>query len=54
MRFLPDDVPQGPFIPRDEAERAAAMVAATFREVLLGDDATGIPTVSPTDPRRRR
>ena len=46
VRFFPDDVPQGPFIPRDEAERAAAMVAATFREVLLGDDATGIPTIT--------
>ena len=45
LRFFPDDVPQGPFIPRNEAERAAAMVAATFREVLLGDDATGIPTI---------
>ena len=46
VRFFPDDVPQGPFIPRDEAERAAAMVAATFREVLLGGDATGLPTIS--------
>jgi hypothetical protein len=34
LRFWPDDVPQGPFLPRDEAERAAAMVAATFRDVL--------------------
>ena len=37
MRFWPDDVPQGPFLPRDEAERAAAMVAATFRDVLAAD-----------------
>ena len=45
LRFWPDDVPQGPFLPRDEAERAAAMVAATFRDVLsAGADA--LPTVS--------
>ncbi len=37
VRFWPDDVPQGPFLPREEAERAAAMVAATFREVLAVD-----------------
>ena len=43
VRFWPDDVPQGPFLPRDEAERAAAMVAATFRDVLAvgADDAAG-------------
>ena len=34
IRFWPDDVPQGPFLPRAEAERAAGLVAATFREVL--------------------
>jgi hypothetical protein len=34
VRFWPDDVPLGPFLPREEAERAAAMVAATFRDVL--------------------
>jgi hypothetical protein len=45
LRFWPDDVPQGPFLPRDEAERAAAMVAATFRDVLaVGAD--GLPTTT--------
>lgn len=37
VRFWPDDVPQGPFLARDEADRAVAMVAATFREVLVGE-----------------
>jgi type III secretion system-like peptide-binding chaperone len=45
VRFWPDDVPQGPFLPRAEAERAAAMVAATFREVLA-PDATALPTIA--------
>ena len=45
LRFWPDDVPQGPFLPREEAERAAAMVAATFREVLaVGAEA--LPTLA--------
>ena len=30
----PDDVAQGPFLPRADAERAVAMVTATFVEVL--------------------
>ena len=47
VRFWPDDVPLGPFLPRDEAERAAAMVAATFREVLAGG-VPGLPTVMST------
>lgn len=46
VRFWPDDVPHGPFLPRDEAERAAAAVAATFREVLLGDGPGGLPSVT--------
>ena len=45
LRFWPDDVPQGPFLPRAEAERAAAMVAATFREVLAAD-ATDLPSIA--------
>jgi hypothetical protein len=45
VRFWPDDVPQGPFLPRDEAERAAAMVAATFRDVLAVD-AAELPTIA--------
>ena len=45
VRFWPDDVPLAPFLPRDEAERAAAMVAATFREVLA-PGAEGLPTLS--------
>jgi hypothetical protein len=46
VRFWPDDVPQGPFLPIDDAERAAVVVAATFREVLLGERATSLPTVA--------
>ncbi|MEO6790607.1 MAG: hypothetical protein ABI249_05670 [Ornithinibacter sp.] len=34
IRFWPDDVPQGPFLPGEDADRAATMVASTFREVL--------------------
>jgi len=46
VRFWPDDVPQGPFLPREEAERAAAMVARTFHEVLaVGAEA--LPTTTP-------
>ncbi len=45
VRFWPDDVPLGPFLPRDEAERAAAMVAATFRDVL-SVGATDLPTLA--------
>jgi hypothetical protein len=45
LRFWPDDVPQGPFLPRAEAERAAVMVAATFREVLAVD-VTDLPLVA--------
>ena len=47
VRFWPDDVPQGPFLPRADAERAVAMVAGTFREVLLADPTAGPPTVTP-------
>ena len=43
VRFWPDDVPLAPFLPRDEAERAATMVAATFREVLAVG-ASDLPT----------
>jgi type III secretion system-like peptide-binding chaperone len=45
LRFWPDDVPSGPFLPRAEAERAAAMVAATFRDVLAVG-ATDLPTLT--------
>jgi len=34
VRFWPDDVPQGPFLPRADAERAVEAVAATLREVV--------------------
>ena len=34
VRFWPDDVPRGPYLPREDAERAAAAVARAFREVL--------------------
>ena len=39
VRFWPDDVPQGAFLARDEAQRAVAMVASTFREVLAREGA---------------
>ena len=45
LRYWPDDVPLGPFLPRDETERAAAMVAATFREVLSVGEAE-LPTIA--------
>ncbi len=32
--FWPDDVPEGPFLPLADAERAAAAVATTMREVV--------------------
>lgn len=47
VRFWPDDVPHGPFLPRDEAERASTMVAATFRDVL----AVQAPALPVTTPR---
>jgi hypothetical protein len=34
IRFWPDDVAQGPFLPHDDAERAVAMIVATFEQVL--------------------
>ncbi len=44
VRFWPDDVAQGPFLPREEAERAARMVLASFTDVLApGEDP---PTVT--------
>jgi len=46
LRFWPDDVPLGPFLPRDEAERAATMVAATFRDVLAVQ-APALPAITP-------
>ena len=57
LRYWPDDVPQAPFLPRQEAERAAAVVARTFREVLTPpesgpDQQTGpaLPTVARSGP----
>ena len=51
LRFWPDDVPQGPFLPRDEAERVAAMVTRTFRTVLSPpsemDPSPPLPVVTP-------
>jgi T3SS (YopN, CesT) and YbjN peptide-binding chaperone 3 len=48
VRFWPDDVPLGPYLPLDEAQRAVAMVLATFREVLLGE---GVGTALPRTTR---
>jgi hypothetical protein len=39
VRFWPDDVPEGPYLPEDDARRAARAVARTFREVVgVGED----------------
>ncbi len=43
VRFWPDDVPRGPYLPRDDARRAASAVAATFRGVLGADPDGGLP-----------
>ncbi len=50
IRFWPDDVPQGPYLPLEDARRAAAAVAQTFREVLAvtpdgGQPEGGLPAV---------
>lgn len=34
VRWWPDDVPQGPYLPVEEGARAAQMVARTMREVF--------------------
>lgn len=34
VRFWPDDVPQGPYLPRADAERAAAAVTTALLEVV--------------------
>jgi hypothetical protein len=34
VRFWPDDVAQGPYLPLDDAQRAVDMVTATFVQVL--------------------
>jgi hypothetical protein len=34
VRFWPDDVPQGPYLPRSDAKSAAAAAAVTVREVM--------------------
>ena len=39
VRFWPDDVATGPYLPLADARRAVAAVAATFRDVLgVGPD----------------
>ncbi|WP_377643795.1 hypothetical protein [Oryzobacter terrae] len=48
--WWPDDVPSGPFLPEDDARRAAQMVAETFRTVLspptADDPAPALPTIT--------
>ncbi|PKW27124.1 TY-Chap domain-containing protein [Phycicoccus duodecadis] len=44
LRFWPDDVAQGPFLPPEDARRAAAALAGTFRAVL-GVEEPELPTV---------
>lgn len=50
LRWWPDDVPTGPFLPEDDARRAALAVAATFRTVLAptpeDDRSPTLPTVT--------
>lgn len=48
VRFWPDDVPSGPFLPRPEADRLAAMVATTVRGVFGVGEPGGLTTVRPT------
>ncbi len=50
LRFWPDDVPQGPFLPREEAERVAALVARTFREVLTPAEQVHVGPAGPALP----
>ena len=47
LRFWPDDVAQGPFLPLEEAQRVGAMVGRTFREVLAPSD----PEAADSGPR---
>ncbi|WP_392544947.1 TY-Chap domain-containing protein [Oryzobacter telluris] len=50
VRWWPDDVPNGPFLPDDDLRRAVAMVVATFRGVLAppteDHPAPALPTVT--------
>ena len=50
VHWWPDDVPSGPFLPEDDARRAAQMVAETFRTVLAAPTpdhpAPDLPTVT--------
>jgi hypothetical protein len=48
VRFWPDDVAQAPYLPRADAERAVAMVAATFVEVLSPEPGTGADAAAGT------
>ncbi|NHA69225.1 TY-Chap domain-containing protein [Phycicoccus flavus] len=41
VKFWPDDVPQGPYLPLDDARRATEVVERTFREVLGVTDEPG-------------
>lgn len=45
VRFWPDDVPQGPYLPYEDALRAAEAATSTFR-TLLGDPVPGQGWVS--------
>jgi hypothetical protein len=47
VRFWPDDVAQGPFLPRDDAERAVEMVTATFQDVLAPTPESGADVAAP-------
>ncbi|GIL35605.1 hypothetical protein [Phycicoccus sp. DTK01] len=48
LRFWPDDVPSGPYLPEADARRAATVVATTFRDVLgVTPHDGGLPVVGP-------
>ncbi|MGG5259306.1 TY-Chap domain-containing protein [Phycicoccus avicenniae] len=46
VRFWPDDVPSGPYLPEADARRAAAALADTFRTVLAVDE-DDLPALRP-------
>ena len=54
VRFWPDDVPQGPFLPQDDADRAVVAVVRTVTEVFdpqaRAEGETGSPTLPTISP----
>ena len=50
LRFWPDDVAQGPFLPLEEAQRVAATVGRTLREVFAASHLEADTRPSPASP----